>query len=244
MIAPGARRLFPYRPPIDSVGATHRALTTLSPLVNEQAMAGIPLVPLGVITNVCERRRAGIQWTLAAGALHYALLAQAQLEHRHWHFGFGAGLDMGTATPTALSNGALSTDEGVASIADANGQLLFYANGERIWDRSHAVMPNGGSLQGHYSSQSVLIVPFPEDAQRYYVFTTPAMAGTYGGPDNLAYSVVDMTARDGLGDVMVLNQPLAGPVVEKLTATRHANGREVWVLAHGWEKTIPIALIW
>src|SRR6188768_1809702 len=90
-------------------------------------------------------------------------------EHRHWYFGFGAGLDMGTSPPTALSNGALSTDEGVASISDASGQLLFYTNGERVWDRTHNVMPNGHALHGHYSSsQAALIVPFPDDAQRYY----------------------------------------------------------------------------
>ncbi|MBL7939746.1 MAG: gliding motility-associated C-terminal domain-containing protein [Flavobacteriales bacterium] len=170
------------------------------------------------------------------GLLVSAVLHAQEQEHRWWYFGFGAGLDMGTSPPTMLSNGALSTDEGVTSIADASGQLQFYTNGATVWDRTHAAMPNGTGLMGHFSSsQSALIVPFPDDPQRYYLFTVPALGAMPGGWDAMAYSVVDMSANGGLGDVTLLNQPLVGPVVEKLTATRHANGRDTWVVAHTWQ---------
>lgn len=175
-----------------------------------------------------------IRGWLVAVILIDAVSAQVP-QHRWWYFGFGAGLDMAADPPAPLSNGALSTDEGVSSIADAQGQLLFYTNGVTIWDRTHAPMPNGTGLTGHTSSsQSVLIVPDPGDQQRYYVFTTPSTAGMFSGPTALAYALVDMTANNGLGDVVQGSQPLMGPVPEKLAATRHANGRDVWVLVHGW----------
>ena len=167
----------------------------------------------------------------------------AQLQHGHWPFGFNAGLDFSSGTPVAIST-PLSTDEGCASICDASGQLLFYTNGENVWDRTGTVMPNGSGLFGTYStSQSALIVPFPDDPQRYYVFTAPAQAGQWIGQPNAAYSIVDMAQNNGNGDVVSANVLLDGPVTERLTATRHANGHDVWVLYHRSESDAFIAYL-
>ncbi|HEX2616323.1 MAG TPA: gliding motility-associated C-terminal domain-containing protein, partial [Flavobacteriales bacterium] len=119
-------------------------------------------------------------------------------------------------------------------------QLLFTTNGETVYDRLGDPMPNGVGLAGSYSSsQSALIVPFVGDPDRYYVFTTPAQltagGGVYAG---LAYSVVDMTLNGGLGDVATLNVLLVDQVTEHLTAIRHANGRDVWVVCHGWNSDL------
>lgn len=169
--------------------------------------------------------------------------AWAQPQHGFWAFGFGAGLDFSAGAPVAIGT-PLSTDEGTASICDADGQLLFYTNGEQVWDRFHAVMPNGSGLFGSYStSQSALIVPFPDDPHRYYIFTAPAQAGQWDGQPNAAYSVVDMSANGGHGDVVTANVLLQGPVTERLTATRHANGRDVWVLYHLSESDAYLAYL-
>lgn len=168
---------------------------------------------------------------------------QGQPQHGFWAFGFGAGIDLNNGTPVPIST-PLSTDEGVTSICDANGQLLFFTNGETVWDRDHGVMPNGTGLFGHFStSQSALIVPFPNDPQRFYLFTAPSGAGIWNGQPNAAYSVVDMNANGGLGDVVTANVVLEGPVTEKLTATRHANGRDVWVLYHRWNSDAYLAYL-
>ena len=161
------------------------------------------------------------------------LLAQPQ--YRNWFFGFGAGLDMGGATPSPIPGSTMQTDEGVASISDQGGQLLFYTNGETIWDRDHQPMPNGTGLYGSFSSsQSALIVPDPADSLQYYVFTTPGQVAAWGGGYNgLAWSLVDMNLNNGKGDVTIKNQELVPLVTEKLHATRHANGTDVWVVRPG-----------
>ncbi|MEZ4740004.1 MAG: gliding motility-associated C-terminal domain-containing protein [Flavobacteriales bacterium] len=178
--------------------------------------------------------------------LFHALLASAcsaQAQHAFWPFGFNAGLDFSGGVPLAITT-PLSTDEGCASICDANGQLLFYSNGETVWDRNNNVMPNGTGLFGTFStSQSALIVPFPDDPERYYLFTAPAEAGQWIGQPNASYSVVDMSANGGTGDVVTANVLLAGPVTERLTATRHANGRDVWVLYHQWQSDAYLAYL-
>ncbi len=157
--------------------------------------------------------------------------SQAQKEAAIWYFGNNAGLDFNSGAPVALTDGALRTDEGCATISNANGDLLFYTDGITVWNRNHQAMPNGTGLRGDPSStQSAIIVPKPGSSTNFYVFTVDAM----GGPDGLMYSEVDMTLNTSLGDVTALkNVQLATPVTEKLTAVNHANGTDIWVLAHG-----------
>lgn len=174
--------------------------------------------------------------TIMTMAMLTGIAAAAQPQYDNWYFGQFSAVDMGATTPTLLPNGAMSTAEGVASISDAGGALLFYTNGVSVWDRTHAQMPNGFGLFGQSSSsQSVLAVPDPGDTMRYYLFTTPALMGEGGQLySGLSYSIVDMRLNNELGDVVLKNVPLVPMVTEKLTATRHANGRDAWVVVHTW----------
>lgn len=65
------------------------------------------------------------------------LVAFAQKEASIWYFGQKAGLGFNSGSPVALTDGALSTDEGSASIADSPGNLLFYTDGVSEWNRQH-----------------------------------------------------------------------------------------------------------
>ena len=155
----------------------------------------------------------------------------SQKEAAIWYFGENAGLDFNTGAPVPLNDGVLVTQEGCATISDFNGSLLFYTDGITVWNRNHVPMPNGTGLLGHPSStQSGIIVPLPGNPSQYYVFTV-AEGGMANG---LQYSIVDITLNGGLGDVMVKNQPLQTPVLEKLTAVSHDNGTDIWVLAHAY----------
>jgi gliding motility-associated-like protein len=153
-----------------------------------------------------------------------------QQEANIWYFGRFLGLDFNNGAPVPLNDGMLNTTEGVATISDANGNLLFYSEGTKVWNRFHQVMPNGTGLNGSFSSsQSGVIVPFVNDPTRYYLFTVDLQSG----PKGLAYSVINMTLDGGKGDVETKNVTIQLNVVEKITAIRHCNNRDVWVLAHG-----------
>ncbi|RLD39760.1 MAG: hypothetical protein DRI83_00680, partial [Bacteroidetes bacterium] len=157
----------------------------------------------------------------------------AQNNANIWYFGDYAGMDFNSGAPIALTNSAMSQHEGCATISDNFGNLLFYTNGMTIWNASHTIMPNGSGLMGHVSSaQSGIIVPKPGDPDIYYVFTVPSEIGATG----LRYSEVDMTLQGGLGDVTaVKNIFLTGPTEEKVTAVRHTNNYDVWVITHLWD---------
>ena len=126
----------------------------------------------------------------------------AQNQAANWFFGYGAALefDLGANTLTSINGGALSTNEGCATISDGLGNLLFYTEGSIVWDRNNNVMPNGTGLFGDASStQSAIIVPKPNDIDIYYVFTVDNNLD--GSNVGLNYSIVDMRLNNGLGDV-------------------------------------------
>lgn len=118
-----------------------------------------------------------------------------------------------------------------SSIADVDGNLLFFSDGMSVWDRAFNLMPNGTGLLGHRSAtQSVLITPHPGNANQYFVFTNDAVENM-AQPNGMCYNIVDMTLNNGFGDVLPAfkNKPLLAHGTEKLSATWHANGRDIWV---------------
>jgi WD40 repeat protein len=166
--------------------------------------------------------------------------ARAQRPTDRWYFGRQAGLDFSSGTPTPLLDGAMTTYEGCATATTKRGELLFYTDGQTVWNRQHQPMPGGRHLMGSGSStQSALIVPDPGSGNIFYIFTVAAQ----GAPDGLRYSVVDMTRANGMGDVPRANILLITPVAEKLAAVRHANGRDVWVVAHRWNSNAFVSYL-
>ena len=164
------------------------------------------------------------------------LFVSAQNETKIWYFGNHAGLDFNTSPPTILTNGALgySNQEGSASIADAAGNLLFYTDGESIWDKTHNPMANGTGLLGHTSTtQSSLIIKKYNSGTVYYIFTLDLQ----GGANGICYSLVDISLAAGNGSVTLKNIPLFAPSEEKLTAVKHANGSDVWILTHDYNSS-------
>ncbi len=164
----------------------------------------------------------------------------AQNEGAKWYFHAAAGLDFMTSPPTNIVNSAMgaatSFNEGTSSIADANGNLLFYTDGLTIWNKANNIMANGSGLLGHVStSQAALIVKQPGNASIYFVFTQDEAVGLV--PDGLRYSTVDMSLAAGMGSVTVKNTLLFAANTEKLCGVRHCNGIDVWVLSHDYPGT-------
>ena len=72
---------------------------------------------------------------------------QAQKEANIWYFGFNAGVDFNSGSPVALTDGQIRTLEGCASVANANGNLLFYTDGSIVYNKKHNITPKGTTAQ-------------------------------------------------------------------------------------------------
>jgi hypothetical protein len=159
-----------------------------------------------------------------------------------WCMGFHHGINFNTIPPSHFDTSSVFTNGGSASVCDINGQLLFYTDGGRVWDKLHQQMPNGYSM-GYAPSffydtismdslrisatQTAVILPI-ENSTKYYIFTVDFRSSS---SHSLKYHIIDMTVNNGLGDVVLKNQILANGFSEKLTATRHCNGQDWWVVA-------------
>lgn len=147
-----------------------------------------------------------------------------------WHFGQNAGLDFNpwNTNPPVPIEGPVNSPEGVATISDRNGQVIFSTDGLHIYDKDGNDItpdPNPPGLGGEpTATQSVLIMPVPGDETLYYIFTTQEIYGT--GTYELRYSLFDLKLNDGNGGLVEYNQLLFEPSTERIT------GSGEWLIAH------------
>ncbi len=142
-----------------------------------------------------------------------------------WYFGNHAGIDFNPLpnAPIPLDDSAMDAPEGTSTISDRNGQVIFYTDGDKVYDRTHAEIATG--IGGNpLSAQAALIVPVPGDETLYYIITTQAIDGT--SANEIRYSLFDIKPNGGLGAVVQQNILLFALSTERVTA----NGN--WIIAH------------
>lgn len=162
------------------------------------------------------------------------IFVKGQKQGSVWVFPNSNKLDFNSNPPTFQAGGALDCSgatfcEGVASISDSIGNLLFYSDGTKVWDANDEVAINGGGLLGHRSStNAAYIVPIPGSDTRYYLFTTDAYENEL--ENGLRYSVIEVCG--GGTNVLEKNILLRSNVTEKLSAVHKTNSVDYWLVAH------------
>lgn len=142
---------------------------------------------------------------------------------KHWYFGNQAALKFENNIPIAITNSAMTQVEGVATMSDANGNLLFYTNGITVFNRNHEVMLNGtGLLSSSTNTQAAFVMPHPVDINKYYIIT----------PNPYRYSVVDMTLDSGNGAIVEeeKNILINNESSEKIGGVLTSNERDIWLI--------------
>lgn len=159
----------------------------------------------------------------------FVTVTQGQKYGNVWQFGNQVGLDFNGCNPVVIE-GNNSGFEGCSTIADSTGQLLFYTNSDKVWDKLHNLMPNGNLIVTGGSLSQVIIIPNHLSVDLYYIITTDIQAN---GNLSFQYHVVDMTLNGGLGDVLSSNNILSNQnVTEQIAATYHSNGIDIWLMTH------------
>jgi gliding motility-associated-like protein len=159
------------------------------------------------------------------------LASVAQNETNNWLFGNSGGMSFSSGSPLPLAGGVLTTSEGSTTASHpVTGDLLFYSDGQSVWNSIHGLMPSGTGLMGCSSStMSALTLPQPGNPDIYYLFTTDCAEND--GLNGFRYSIVDLTAAGGLGDVTSVNNLLFDPCGEVNSAVVHANCVDYWIIA-------------
>ena len=159
----------------------------------------------------------------------------------------GINMDFSGGTLSmSLHSRVMNFNTTVGAICDSTGNLLFYSNGIWIANAQNDTMINGSGLNpGFWTStrdtiglsipQGNLVIPFPEDSTRYYLFHETL--DDYGATNSalyLYYSIIDMSLDSGRGAVTQKNSILLSGhfIPGRLTACKHGNGRDWWLIAH------------
>lgn len=185
----------------------------------------------------------------------YPILSYSQGRDNLWMLGYStppitgkADIEFSSGSPfVSTSNRNINLSFAFANITDTNGNLLFYTNGAVVANALDNIMPNGDSLSpatytfsgawqyyGFPIPQASLIIPDPGDSSRYYLFhsSVDVLSNGAQAPLHLYYSIIDMDADSGLGDVISKNNILISDTVAggNILACKHANGRDWWVI--------------
>lgn len=129
------------------------------------------------------------------------------------------------------------------NISNEEGHLLFYFNGLYVEDSTFQIMANGDTLNpydvntfGYGLPQGGAIIPYPEHDNQYLLFNItrdyiPIPDIYYEGIE-FYYSIIDMTENNGFGEVILRKELLIADTITygKIVTTRHANGRDWWIL--------------
>lgn len=146
----------------------------------------------------------------------------------------------------------LPFDRTNSSICDAAGTLLCLSNGENIYNKNYEIIENGGDfypnydyVNGYPSIQSFILLPLPGiNGKIVHVYgeNKPISLPTGGAYLGylLRYAIADMNQNNGLGKV--ISKHLIGGtdtlLPSLITATRHGNGRDWWIMAPHYKDKI------
>jgi hypothetical protein len=153
---------------------------------------------------------------------------------KHWCFSHKAGLDFNMASGVQKvfnrSNGVVF--EGNSCISDTLSNLLFYCNGDTIWNRNHQMMLNGAGMKSDkITALNSCIIPRPLNANQYFVFVNECVNNNCSG-GKLYYSLVDITLDGGNGAVVAGQKNIVVMLQaynSGLAFTKHANGLDYWM---------------
>jgi hypothetical protein len=109
-----------------------------------------------------------------------------QKEGNIWLNGTDAGINFNSGIAVPFKANFLDIWRTDASICDSNGNLLFYTNGFRIFNKDYEIMQNGDSLNiGDYLSSGynelpvpdgAIILPIPGTLDKYYLIHTEILS--------------------------------------------------------------------
>jgi hypothetical protein len=156
----------------------------------------------------------------------------------------------------------LSLNWNVTNMWDKNRNLQFYTNGSKIFNNEHKLMDRGDSLKhskfwgigdwGYLADQnsflgiypSSIVCPHPTNQNQYYLFyindnyDSAIIDNSFLKFTNVVYCLIDMSFNNGRGKVIEKERKiLYGDFSPTLAATKHANGRDWWIAARGYQDT-------
>src|SRR6266850_4039005 len=182
---------------------------------------------------------------LALSVLGSTVTFAQNLSQQNWYFGNstnGIRFNRANNLPSIVTNKAVPFGTGGSAVATnpSTADLLFYTDGNTIYDATHVAMPNGSGLNAlSTANQPVAVCAVPGQKDKYFVFTNSTNFTTGG---SISVSIVDMA----LFGNSVFPSPPFGDVAnpknvavpgltnrsEGMIIVSNANGTDFWLITH------------
>jgi len=173
----------------------------------------------------------------------------------HYYPSFVPALDFYYNSPDTIAwNSPIEFFGANASVCNSSGDLQFYTDGISMFNYLNDTIANStrfnyDSIMGppYYLStlpaQSVIITPYPGQNDQYCVFHLSIHFFNNmqnAQPLKFSYSVVDMNANGGTGEMTVKDQTIISDTMlyYSLQAVKHGNGRDWWAVVHKWNSDL------
>ena len=203
-----------------------------------KSISGYPKRTINNFMTLTRKLNAVLLKKLALSLLFFSISATSQwvfgqnLSEFNWYFGnsrdvilFNKGnneplTDSTQATPFGTGGGAVISDP-------VTGDMIFYTDGNVVYDREHEIVPNGAALSGDPNlNSSAVVVPFPFIIGEYYIFTN---TGTVGG-NEIQYSIAN---RNRSGNATAPGEPARGEITTLNAASGLTNVSDGMIVVPG-----------
>jgi hypothetical protein len=159
-----------------------------------------------------------------------------------WYVDSDKVLNFNSGTPVIDTGYVASFGEACTAICDYTGKFLFYTDNRKLYNRNHKPMKGNLPSFTYISSTMSLILPRPNSDSIYYWFTPDSQFGLQ--IQKLYYHQVNMNRNGGNGEIVQAEQVLMDTSSERVTAVRHCNGRDWWIVGqHGYDERLFVWLM-
>jgi hypothetical protein len=166
----------------------------------------------------------------------------------HMIFGNGTHLDFSSGTPEASTDAYGIDDDDFFSVegnftqSDENGNLLFYTDGNWVWNAQHQVINSANPLSvtstpnpWMYISESVHQItgaPFPGHPNQYILLIPPSSEEyVYFSPGKFKYALVDFSGPTPIvTGPFTIQSGTGNRIHEMISVIPHCNGIDYWVI--------------
>ena len=159
-----------------------------------------------------------------------------QKQNNIWVFGNKSGINFNNSPATSYDFSALKVKFPyyTSSICDKQGRLLFYTNGDTIWNREHYKLLNYQPYWPWKEYTIPLLLPYINNDSLFYLFGASELLNAFG------YVTLDLRGDQGRGEIANSGASTRDEYYTELlpncslfmAATDHCNGRDKWVVSH------------
>ncbi|MBK7963910.1 MAG: hypothetical protein IPK10_00370 [Bacteroidetes bacterium] len=164
---------------------------------------------------------------------------EAQYTNNFWVFGDSVGINWTNSSNPSFFTTQLKGRGTSVSLSDSTGVLIYSGTGQKpniiyrtkTFNKFHLEITNSDSINGEGWYHEMLLIPHPGNDSLVYLISIGVT--TWHG---LFYTLINYKANNDSGIVIQKNVQLQNvPAFDGLTAVRHGNGRDWWVLFKKWD---------